>query len=96
LDYPRPTVLVTQRPGWAAEKLGGLHVHDRASSLVWVYPTCGPHGAEGCTDAAAWAGSTVLGDLPMARRATIFGQDYRNPHWTPWRYSRFRCYWGSR
>jgi hypothetical protein len=39
--------------------------------LVWVCPTCGMYCAEGCIDVAAWERSTVPGELPMTRRATI-------------------------
>ncbi|MBC7549345.1 MAG: hypothetical protein H7269_00320 [Cellulomonas sp.] len=39
--------------------------------LVWVCPTCGMYCAEGCTDVAAWAASTVPAGVTLDRRAAL-------------------------
>ncbi|WP_407343544.1 hypothetical protein [Pengzhenrongella phosphoraccumulans] len=39
--------------------------------LVWVCPACGTYCAEGCTDVAAWAGSTVPATVGLERRARL-------------------------
>ncbi|WP_456826285.1 hypothetical protein [Cellulomonas sp. P5_E12] len=61
----------TSGPGRPSERFVTCGCTVDRHHTLWVCPTCGMHCAEGCTNPALWAGTTVSSGIVDNRRGVV-------------------------